>query len=79
MGHEGVLQAIPPFPRLRGILGTSSIQGLRATRGYYKQYLPFQEIAVHEQLPFEIQKMGDIENFGIDKKLEIVRGLYIYC
>ena len=40
---------------------------------------PFLEIAVNEQLPFEIQKLGDIENFGNDKKLEIVRGLYIYC
>ena len=39
----------------------------------------FQEIAVNEQLPFEIKKLGDIENFGSDKKLEIVRGLYVHC
>ena len=40
---------------------------------------PFLEITVNAQLPFEIKKLGDIENFGNDKKLEIVRGLYVYC
>ena len=48
-------------------------------KGGPTRLLPFQEIAVNEQLPFEIQKLGDIENYGMDKKLEIVRGLYIYC
>ena len=39
----------------------------------------FQRIAVNEQLPFEIKKLGEIENFGNAKKLEIVRGLYVLC
>ena len=40
---------------------------------------PFLEITVNAQLPFEIQKLGDIENFGDDKKLETVRSLFVYC
>ena len=40
---------------------------------------PFQEIVVNEQLAFVIPKLGDIENYGQDKKLEVVRGLYITC
>ena len=40
---------------------------------------PFLEVTVNAQLPFEIPKLGDIENFGDDKKLETVRGLYVYC
>ena len=39
----------------------------------------FKQIAVNVQLPFVIEKLGDIENFGSDKKLEIVRGLYVLC
>ena len=39
----------------------------------------FQQVRVNEQLPFEIKKLGEIENFSNAKKLEIVRGLYVNC
>ena len=40
---------------------------------------PFREITVNAQLTFEIPKMVDIENVGDDKKLEMLRGLYVHC
>ena len=52
---------------------------VHGVKGGPTRLLPFQEIAVNEQLPFEIQKLGDIENFEQEKKIEVVRGLYIYC
>ena len=41
--------------------------------------LPFQEIAVNESLPFKIPKLAEIENYGQDKKIEVIRALYITC
>ena len=41
--------------------------------------LPFQEIAVNEQMHLVIPKVGEIENYSQDKKIEVVRGLYITC
>ena len=54
-------------------------EDVHGVKGGPTRLKPFQEIAVNENLQFEIQKMGDIENFGDDKKLEILRGLYINC
>ena len=58
---------------------TEHFEDVHGVKGGPTKLNPFLEISVNAQLPFEIQTLGDIENFGKDKKLEIVRGLYIYC
>ena len=55
------------FEEVHGVVGGPT----RLTR--------LQEVSVNEHLPFEIKKLGDIENYGDDKRLEIIRGLYIHC
>ena len=58
---------------------TEHFEDVHGVQGGPTKLNPFLEISVNAQLPFEIQKLGDIENVGNDKKLEIVRGLFVYC
>ena len=54
-------------------------ENVHGIRGGATRLLPFQEITVNEQLAFVIPKLADIENFGQEKKLEVVRGIFITC
>ena len=58
---------------------TEHFEDVHGVKGGPTKLNPFREITVNAALPFEIQKLGDIENFGDDKKLETVRSLYVYC
>ena len=58
---------------------TEHFEDVDGVKGGPTKLNPFLEISVNAQLPFEIQKLGDIENFGNDKKLETVRSLFVYC
>ena len=55
------------------------VEEVHGVKGGPTRLKPFQEIPVNENLNFEIKKLGDIENYGDDKKLEMLRGLYINC
>ena len=58
---------------------TEHFEDVHGVKGGPTKLNPFREITVNAALPFEIQKLGDIENFGDDKKLETVRSLFVYC
>ena len=58
---------------------TEHVEDVHGVKGGPTRLKPFQEIAVNENLQLEIKKLGDIENFGEAKKLEMLRGLYINC
>ena len=55
------------------------VEEVHGVKGGPTRLKPFQEVAVNENLQFEIKKLGEIENYGDDKKLEMLRGLYINC
>ena len=54
-------------------------EDVHGIEGGATRLLPFREIAVNESIPFEVPKLADIENYGQDKKIEVIRALYITC
>ena len=54
-------------------------EDVHVIEGGATRLLPFQEIAVNESIPFVIPKLAEIENYGQDKKIEVIRALYITC
>ena len=58
---------------------TEHLEDVHGVKGGATKLHPFREITVNTALPFELQKLGEIENFGDDKKSEIVKSIYVYC
>ena len=58
---------------------TDHFEEVHGVMGGATKLHPCREITVNASLPFEIQKLGEIENFGDDKKSETVRSIFVYC
>ena len=58
---------------------TDHFEEVHGVMGGATKLHPCREITVNASLPFELQKLGEIENYGEDKKMETVRSILVYC
>ena len=58
---------------------TDHLEEVHGVKGGVTKLQPCREITVNANLPFEIQKLGEIEHYGEDKKMETIRSILVNC